>query len=230
MGKNKFTYKIIGLIFTLFISVSSLSGAEYQGDQPSSSFFGFLHNLFFGGSSTPTIQGVSGHPSGATYQYYTLTQGNSKSGATVVDNNGTATDQSDAWDEDLSLGIATLSATSSTKTSAKATTAQVGVGSSNSIVSTASSSTTNSGTSSSSSGGSGSSSSGGGGTTMFSLSLGRPLTSGGPYTPASGPGSYDSNGWLPDPAEPLPVGDGTWTLLVLALVYAFVRRKKLTLT
>jgi hypothetical protein len=219
MKKKEFTYRIIGLMLTLLMSVTSLSAAQYHGDQPSSPFVRFLRSLFFGESSKGQT-GVSSS-GGQTYRFSSLSQGSSSTGASSASQNDVVADQSNIWGTtSIITGTHTSqagSAVNSNYSSTASSSAQIGVGSSSKVSSNSQSSDA---TTASSTGGVGSSD-------MIAFSLSSPFSSSALSQRQNAPAS--SNDFDPpgDPVVDLPVGDGTWTLLLLAVVYSFSIRKRL---
>jgi hypothetical protein len=92
MKGGALSYKIVGLMFVLLLSGTTLSGAEYRGDQSISPFMRFLRGLFWGGSGTTTH--FDHRSQGQTYQFSSLSIGSSKTGASSA--TGSASQQ-DIW-------------------------------------------------------------------------------------------------------------------------------------
>ena len=233
----KYRFCFILLLFLL----SSMNGYSviYKGDQSPSPFIRFLKSLFMGGSSTPTPITIQGGEAGQLYHYNEFNQntGIVTTHHPAVTNNGGG-NSSSMWDfspssgSSMSGGASTPSPQASSGLSFQFA-SNVALGSSGSV---------------SSSGGSsgGGSSAGGnvssaGGFALFAVGFpqsnlvtavngqGNSNTSG---NNTGTQGQYDNNpgdpnfGWLPDPSEPMPVGDGTWPMMFFAVGYAARQYRK----
>ena len=80
-------------MFVLLLSGTTLSGAEYRGDQSISPFMRFLRGLFWGGSGTATR--FEHRSQGQTYQFSSLAIGSSKTGASSSSTGSSS--QQDIW-------------------------------------------------------------------------------------------------------------------------------------
>jgi hypothetical protein len=215
------------VLFTIcmFCSLPVLA-SEYQGDQQASPFFIFLHNLFFGKSNTPTVGAPSGSQNSKTFISSGFSRGNSIN-EEPSDNNE---DQFGNWPQSVLPSAAIAMSGSRFGSSGKSSpTSLMGTYSANS-----SGYAIGSGSISGGGGGSSSSAGSGGVISPMQLSVMSAFSTATPSSqpqraPAStsGSGDYDGNGWLPDPNEPMPVGDGTVPMLIFALGYAvWIYRKK----
>ena len=207
----------------------------YKGDQSLSPILRFLKSLFMGGSSAPTPITIQGGNAGQLYHYNDFNQGSGivTTHHPIVNNSG-GSSASSMWNFTSSSG----SSMSGSTTSASSPQASSGLSfqfASNAAIGGGGSVSGSGGGSS----GGGSSSSGGissaGGFAMFAV--GFPQSSlvtavngqGTSNTSNEGgtPGNYNpGDGWLPDPGEPMPVGDGTWPMLFFAFGYAARQYRK----
>jgi hypothetical protein len=223
MEKKEFTYRLIGLILSLLMSMSSLSAAQYHGDQPSSPFVRFLRSLFFGGSSSG--QKSASQTSGQTYHLSPLSQGSSTGANSASQSDAPAGSSSDIWavtPNTSSSHAPTATSTVEPSAAASSTSSSYQVGSVSSG-SAANNSQAGGGATTGSSVGSATSSD------LIAFSLSTPFSSSmrqnAPAATEDGGDGFDDPS---DPVADLPVGDGTWTLLFLAVVYALSTRKRLT--
>ncbi|MBB3188282.1 hypothetical protein [Microbacter margulisiae] len=234
----KIKYSI--LILALLLSSLDSYAVVYQRDHSSSPIIRFLKSLFTGESGKPTAVTIPGGEAGQIYYYNDFQQ---SSGIVTthhsIVSNSEESNTSPMWGtvtaNSYSSGISGNSNVSSTSTSSNTSSGlsiplaadETVLGSSGSI-------------SNSSSGGGGSSASSSsslGGYSLFTSNLTQyslattNLSSSNPYTHNNQGqhGHYGNGGWLPDPSEPLPVGDGTWPMLIFALLYAgvqYIKTKK----
>jgi hypothetical protein len=229
--KLMFKYRTVVILMLFFINSMNGYSVVYNGDQSASPFIRFLKSLFMGESSTPTPITINGGQAGQLYHYE---QFNKSTGIVTTHHpivtNGGGSGSSPMWNFTPSSG----SSMSGGSTSAPSPHSSAGLS-----FQFASNAAIGGGGSMSASGGGGSgggSSAGGGvnsagGFAMFAVGFPQSnlVTAVNPnQTNQTSPpqGTYDSNGWLPDPGEPMPIGDGTWPMLLFALSYAAIIYRK----
>jgi len=203
----------------------------YKGDQSLSPILRFLKSLFMGDSSTPTAITIQGEEAGQLYHYNDFNQGSGivTTHHPIVNNSG-GSDASSMWNFTPSSGSSMSGGTTSAPSPQPSSglsfqfASNATIGSGGNISAPVGS---GSGGGSSSNGGPSSPS----GFAMFAIGFPQSslVTAINPnQTNQTSPpqGTYDSNGWLPDPGEPMPVGDGTWPMLLFAFGYAARQYRK----
>lgn len=224
-------YKMVALGLALSLSGTTISGAEYRGDQSRSPFMRFLHNLFWGGSGTAS--NFNRQSQGQTYRFSALSQGSSKTGARLSSGSSS---QQDIW---AGYGNENSSVVASRKP------VPGRVGSSGRVVAggTMSASSQSDGYISplaSAAAVSSATSSSGSASSSFAeaTSVGMPSllafqatkqTLATTTVSKESQATTDDDGWGDDPAEPMPVGDGTMTMMFLAVLYVYFNRKRFVL-
>jgi len=227
-------------MFVLLLSCTTMSGAEYRGDQSISPFMRFLRGLFWGGSGTATR--FENRSQGQTYQFSSLAIGSSKTGASA--SNGSSSQQ-DIW-VGYGKSITTPSSVGRIKTvgsrSFGRSNNNVAVNSQQTdgyVGSLSASAATSSSLSSSSSSSSPSSSSSDAvavsmpsvmtmqrASSQFTMTT-LASTVNGATQPQVDTDGFGTNGnGAAEPAIQTPVGDGSWVLLFLLSLYVYVKRKR----
>jgi hypothetical protein len=230
MKRYMLAYKLVALGLALFLSGTTISGAEYRGDQSRSPFMRFLHNLFWGGSGTAS--NFNRQSQGQTYRFSALSQGSSKTGARLSSGSSS---QQDIW-ADYGKENSSVVATRKPISGRVASSGRVAAGSVSASSQTdgylspltaaaAVSSSTSSSTAVSSSFAEATS------VGMPSLLAFQTTKQALATTTASkeSQATTDDDGWGDDPAEPMPVGDGTMTMIILAALYVYFNRKRFAL-
>ncbi|MDP4203396.1 MAG: hypothetical protein Q8861_11925 [Bacteroidota bacterium] len=231
MKRYMLAYKIIALGLALSLSGATVSGAEYRGDQSRSPFMRFLHNLFWGGSGTAST--FNHQSQGQTYRFSALSLGSSKTGAHLSSGSSS---QQDIWadygKENSSVvasrktvsGRVGISGRAAVNGAVSATTQSDGYISPLTSAAAVSSATSSSGSVSSS--------------FAEATSVGMPSLLAFQTTKQSlattsvskaSQSTTNDDGWGDDPAEPMPVGDGTMTMMILAALYVYFNRKRFIL-
>lgn len=231
-----FKYRTIVIMFLFFINSINSYSVVYNGDQSLSPILRFLKSLFMGESSAPTPITIQGGESGQLYNYNDFNQG---SGIVTTPhpavNNSGGGGASSMWNFTPSTTSSMSGGGGTSTPSPKASS-----GLSFQLVTDA---TVSSGGSSSGGGGSGGggSSSGGGGSSSSGFALlavgfpqsnlvtavnGQENSNTSPTNNGGTQGQFGGDGWLPDPGEPMPIGDGTLPMLLFALGYAAWQYRK----
>ncbi|MTK52905.1 hypothetical protein [Paludibacter sp.] len=224
-------YKFVALGLALSLSGTTISGAEYRGDQSRSPFMRFLHNLFWGGSGTAST--FNHQSQGQTYRFSALSLGSSKTGASVASGSST---QQDIW-ADYGKD------NSSVVTSRKPVSGRVGISGRVAVNGAVSATAQSDGYISplaSAAAVSSATSSSGSVSSSFAeaTSVGMPSllafqttkqTLATTSVSKASQATTNGDGWGDDPAEPMPVGDGTMTMIILAALYVYFNRKRLVL-
>lgn len=230
MKRYMLAYKIVALGLALSLSGTTISGAEYRGDQSRSPFMRFLHNLFWGGSGAAS--NFNRQSQGQTYRFSALSLGSSKTGASLSSGSSS---QQDIWagygKENSSVVTTRKPISGRVGSSGRAAGGSVSaISQSDGYISpltaaTAVSSSTSSSSSSSSS-------------FAEATSVGMPSllafqttkqTLATTTVSKESQATTDDDGWGDDPAEPMPVGDGTMTMMILAALYVYLNRKRFVL-
>ncbi len=231
MKRYMLAYKIIALGLALSLSGTTISGAEYRGDQSRSPFMRFLHNLFWGGSGTTST--FNHQSQGQTYRFSALSQGSSKTGARLSSGSSSQQDIWADYGKENSSVVAARKPISGRVASSGRVAGGAVSGSSQAdgymspltAAAAVSSSTSSSSISASSS-------------FAEATSVGMPSllafqttkqTLATTTVSKESQATTDDDGWGDDPAEPMPVGDGTMTMLLLAALYVYLNRKRFVL-
>ncbi len=228
-------------MFVLLLSGTTLSGAEYRGDQSISPLMRFLRGLFWGGSGTTTH--FEHRSQGQTYQFSSLATGSSKTGASSA--TGSTASQQDIWagyGKDITSPVSggTVRSGSSrsfsrTSNSAIGTNSQQTDGYMGSLSTSAATSATllSSNTSSSSSADVVSASMPSALTVQRASSqlamttMTTTVTQNNSGTQPQVDTGFGTNGnGAADPTIQTPVGDGSWELLLLLSLYVYFKRKR----
>ncbi len=184
-----------------------------------------------GKSSTPTPITIQGRDAGQLYHYNDFNQGSGivTTHHSIVNNEGSSGAPS-IWSFAPSSGSSMSGGTTSTPSQQSSSGLSFQFASNAAIGSSGSVSAFGGGSGGgSSSGGSSSSASG---FAMFAVgfpqsNLVTAVNSNQTNSAPTPPGTYDDNGWLPDPGEPMPIGDGTWPMLFFAVGYAARQYRKI---
>jgi hypothetical protein len=231
MKRYLLAYKIVALGLALSLSGTTISGAEYRGDQSRSPFMRFLHNLFWGGSGT--VSNFNHQSQGQTYRFSSLSLGSSKTGASLSSGSSSQQDIWADYGKDNSSVVTTRKTVSGRVGSSGRVVSRGAVSSvsqSDGYISplteaTAVSSSTSSSNSLPSSFAEATSV---GMPSLLAFQTTKQTLATTSVSKASQATTSD-DGWGDDPAEPMPVGDGTMTMVILAALYAYFNRKRFVL-
>lgn len=235
-----FKYRIVVFMLMFFMHSMSSYPVEYNGEHSMSPILKFLKSLFMGESGSPQPVTIPGGNAGQLYHYtdFNKSTGIATTSHEIDQNDNAGSGASAIWNFELSGS--NMSGRSASTGSSPQTSSGLSMQLSGNTSLSGSSNVSGAG----SGGGGGSSSSGdgtssAGGVASFSAALPQSdlatAMTVATTTTSNGNGNQNgngnggngyNNGWLPDPGEPMPVGDATLPMLFFALSYSGIQYRK----